>query len=828
MTLENFENIVTLLCVIIGLIYSSFKYIDRPRRGYAYLIGFFLASFIEEYYWTIYVIITQSYPDVSEFLSYLGWNIAIVFLLLAVVTMRSEKPKRFFHPLMLLPIILNIPQFIIYVSWEGELYVSLIGFLNNLWQVGVTTIIAVLCVRELMYYLKHRKERKSFPWLALIVIIYLALKYGAWTASCFEWNRELLLLSPYLYCSVFSSMFVVFIVYGASDYYKAKDSQLPELDTTDQKFVTLAQTILCFLIIGLSAGGYFAAAILNKIGLDNYPILKIMGINGILFATSVFTVILVAIFLFVLLSHFRKLTKGSKRTNKKNRGRISVIYMIILTTILIAGVVVYYNVILYNASVISVYEEGENVLKETATDIENYLTVAKKILRADADRVDLMVKRGDSTEDIQKYLTDQTQIQSEQFDESFAGMYAYIGGRYIDGFLGEESPEGYEPTSRKWYEDAADADGDEVTVTPYADAQTGSTVITIAKKISNTSGINDQTQNIVCLDLLYDHIKEVIENIDIAGKGYGMLITDDGFIIAHNNEEYNGGYLSDYYGQNILESILNTKNGRVSALMIDEACTLFVRSVMDQWHLVAVVGNQELFEETYSQLAIGVMLAIVICVFIAFFYYLSYKNDLMSAQKIERMNLQVVGALASAIDAKDTYTNGHSSRVAEYSRMIAERAGYSRSDQDDIYMIGLLHDVGKIGVPDEIINKPSKLSDEEFELIKKHPVTGNEILERIQEKPKLATGARWHHERYGGGGYPDGISGEEIPEEARIIAVADAYDAMTSKRSYRDVMSQDKVRSEIEKGIGAQFDPRFARIMLEIIDEDVEYGLHEK
>ena len=143
-------------------------------------------------------------------------------------------------------------------------------------------------------------------------------------------------------------------------------------------------------------------------------------------------------------------------------------------------------------------------------------------------------------------------------------------------------------------------------------------------------------------------------------------------------------------------------------------------------------------------------------------------------------------------------------------------------------MMGLLHDVGKIGVPDEIINKPSKLSDEEFELIKKHPVTGNEILERIQEKPKLATGARWHHERYGGGGYPDGISGEEIPEEARIIAVADAYDAMTSKRSYRDVMSQDKVRSEIEKGIGAQFDPRFARIMLEIIDEDAEYGLHEK
>jgi HD-GYP domain-containing protein (c-di-GMP phosphodiesterase class II) len=127
-----------------------------------------------------------------------------------------------------------------------------------------------------------------------------------------------------------------------------------------------------------------------------------------------------------------------------------------------------------------------------------------------------------------------------------------------------------------------------------------------------------------------------------------------------------------------------------------------------------------------------------------------------------------------------------------------------------------------------VINKPSKLTDEEFELIKKHPVIGNSILGSIKERPKLATGARWHHERYGGGGYPDGIAGEQIPEEARIIAVADAYDAMTSRRSYRDMMPQDKVRSEIEKGMNTQFDPRFARIMLQMIDEDTDYSMREK
>jgi len=166
--------------------------------------------------------------------------------------------------------------------------------------------------------------------------------------------------------------------------------------------------------------------------------------------------------------------------------------------------------------------------------------------------------------------------------------------------------------------------------------------------------------------------------------------------------------------------------------------------------------------------------------------------------------------------------------VAEYSRLIAERAGYSEPEQDEIYMIGLLHDVGKIGVPDSVINKPGKLTDAEFELIKKHPVVGSGILESIKERPKLATGARWHHERYGGGGYPDGIAGEKIPEEARIIAVADAYDAMTSRRSYRDVMSQDKVRSEIERGMGTQFDPRFAKLMLQMIDEDRDYFMREK
>ena len=194
----------------------------------------------------------------------------------------------------------------------------------------------------------------------------------------------------------------------------------------------------------------------------------------------------------------------------------------------------------------------------------------------------------------------------------------------------------------------------------------------------------------------------------------------------------------------------------------------------------------------------------------------------------ENLFLHVVESLADAIDAKDNYTNGHSGRVAVYSKKIAARYGYDEKRQEKIFMMGLLHDVGKIGVPDEVINKPGRLTDEEFACIKKHPAIGGKILSNIKEMPELAAGAKWHHERYDGRGYPEGLAGENIPEEARIIAVADAYDAMTSNRSYRGALPQETVRGEIEKGKGSQFDPKFADIMLGMIDDDKDYLMRDK
>ncbi len=202
-----------------------------------------------------------------------------------------------------------------------------------------------------------------------------------------------------------------------------------------------------------------------------------------------------------------------------------------------------------------------------------------------------------------------------------------------------------------------------------------------------------------------------------------------------------------------------------------------------------------------------------------------YSEVEQKTRENRRLFVNVVQSLAMAIDTKDIYTRGHSSRVAEYARLIAKRAGYSEARQEEIYMMALLHDVGKIGIPDEVLNKPGRLTEEEFEEIKDHSLKGYAILKTIEENPKLAMVGRFHHEKYDGSGYPEGIAGEDIPEEARIIAVADAYDAMSSDRSYRSHLPQDMIKYELDKGKGGQFDPKFADIMLSIIDEDTGYNL---
>ena len=180
---------------------------------------------------------------------------------------------------------------------------------------------------------------------------------------------------------------------------------------------------------------------------------------------------------------------------------------------------------------------------------------------------------------------------------------------------------------------------------------------------------------------------------------------------------------------------------------------------------------------------------------------------------------QIIHAFAKSIDIKDKYTNGHSIRVAMYARMIAKKAGFPEKAAEAIYNIGLLHDIGKITVPDEILNKKGRLDDEEFSVIKKHTSNGSEILKEIAIAPELAIGAQYHHERIDGGGYPQGKTGDEIPEIAQIIAVADTFDAMFSTRPYRKKMPLDKVVAELNRCAGTQLSVKYVSVLLQLIQE---------
>jgi HD-GYP domain-containing protein (c-di-GMP phosphodiesterase class II) len=182
-------------------------------------------------------------------------------------------------------------------------------------------------------------------------------------------------------------------------------------------------------------------------------------------------------------------------------------------------------------------------------------------------------------------------------------------------------------------------------------------------------------------------------------------------------------------------------------------------------------------------------------------------DPVVLAQQLEHANVATVEALAAAVDAKDPYTRGHSHRVSAYASAIAVAMGLSQSEIASIGLAGLLHDVGKIGVPDTILTKPGLLTAAEYDTIKQHPEIGEHMLSRVPFLREILPTVRWHHERWDGGGYPDGLANTAIPRHASILAVADAFDAMTSTRTYRQALPLAEAMRRIQAGSGTQFAP---------------------
>ncbi|WP_283431392.1 HD-GYP domain-containing protein [Neorhodopirellula lusitana] len=200
---------------------------------------------------------------------------------------------------------------------------------------------------------------------------------------------------------------------------------------------------------------------------------------------------------------------------------------------------------------------------------------------------------------------------------------------------------------------------------------------------------------------------------------------------------------------------------------------------------------------------------------------------LMNQRQYHEMQSMLEGtvrSLASALDAKDAYTHGHSSRVAELAVQLARRMGLDNRTAESLQLAGILHDIGKIGIDDSVLKKPGQLTNEEFDQIKQHPVLGYEILKDIRPFRHILPAVRHHHESWDGGGYPDGLSGDDIPRDAQILAVADAFDAMVSDRPYRKGMPLEKVQLIFRKGRGQQWAADVVDVLLNSDDLMLAYS----
>lgn len=503
------------------------------------------------------------------------------------------------------------------------------------------------------------------------------------------------------------------------------------------------------------------------------------------------------------------------------------ILTIIFTLIALIFIVAYSFLSFYVNAISNLEAMGVSSLKEETERLKGYLIKGMDVLQVTSITVEYMMQHDTSAEEIETFLVEESERYKEEIDVNFTGIYGVFNGSYLDG-IGWVPDDDYIPQEREWYIKAKAAKGKPTLVSPYLDAQTNTIMISVSQLLYDN-------ESVISLDITTDEIQIITEDIQLDNMGYGFIVDSNGLVVAHYNEEERGkNYKEENETQKLLKKLYTEEGTSFRMQVFGEDCTVFRECIMDEWYVAMLVSNTKLFHEIHIILLRNIVISICVFILILFFCTLSFKKIRQSMKlveeslkNVEKMNNTLVQTLVKTIDAKDRYTNGHSQRVAKYAAEIAKRMGKTKEEQNNIYHAGLLHDLGKIRVPEEVINKPDKLTDAEFEQIKVHPIASYYILKDIYEDPLIALGAKYHHERYDGRGYPNGLLGNNIPEIARIIGVADAYDAMASNRSYRKALPQEIVRSEIKKGRGVQFDPEIADIMLSIIDEDKEYSLKQ-
>ncbi len=313
------------------------------------------------------------------------------------------------------------------------------------------------------------------------------------------------------------------------------------------------------------------------------------------------------------------------------------------------------------------------------------------------------------------------------------------------------------------------------------------------------------------------------DGVILNGQGYAL----ENWTLVIRLDEF--GILDSFWNGDF---VLDEENGTITVTPMDYNRVI---KAGDQTTIGFVLKSRRIFEFDHMELhgylhvtlwehpLFGALMTLLFLwmVMSAFFFgmQLRLRKYAKQREKDGEIIIQCMNTFAGLIDAKDPYTNGHSHRVALYSAEIARRMRVPQEDIRTCYYIAMMHDCGKIGIPDAILGKPGKLTEEEREVIKSHTTTGAKILENFTAISGIQDGAHYHHERYDGKGYPEGLKGEEIPLIARIICVADSYDAMSSNRCYRPRLTEETILNELKEHAGTQFDPAIVKYMIAMIED---------
>ena len=676
---DYLENTLQLALTISMLLVCLFQYINSHKRGWSYLVIFFLGTLVSSYHWTAYLLIMGESPNSSDAMIYIGWNVAFAVLLMLIWHMKTPEERRYFHPLMLLPIPINIYQLTLYLPY---------GAVNSIYQVTVLTAVACFSIQGILWQSKHREEGKARILPSVAALLFVCFEFGMWTASCLDEPVNQL----YYLFSILASLDYLFIVWSVRRVYGTERRNAAATGRRAEnilKAIYFTMVVLLCAFGGIMVGSWMrdtiTAGLQGNPGVSAYDVIPV-----ILFIFSlVIVVFAMATVIVVYFSHrdrrqeqaesgetgavFPEHPEGTAETGAgkytestpvfgagTGRRRNNLIIPLLLILCLMILMVLYTSRVINEVTISNLHEMGEDRISSVEAELVNYLDSNKSVVRVTADTVDHMVRKGRSSEEILNYIQEETKILSEQFNEDYTGLYGYIQGRYLDG-LAWVPPEGYDPVQRMWYTSAVEAGGEIIIVPPYVDAQTGDIVISICRQLTDRN-------DVLSLDMTMNSIQDMTKGLQIRGQGYGFIIDGDGLIVAHPDESRKGQKLDETDEQKqFMDRVRETQDGYFEMEIEGKTSTVFVKPVMNQWYVIIAISNDELFAEHWKQLTVNVLICSLIFALIALFYYLGNKNEQNFSRRMEEMKME---------EQKQAYET----RVLKLEKEAADQANKAKSD----------------------------------------------------------------------------------------------------------------------------------------------------